>query len=86
MSGVMQNRPEFVLLTDEAKARGFRSPLAFRRRCQRRAVPIRVDGRKKWVRPVDVDAAVRGLPVSGVAAQARDAVESFLGGARGKAA
>ena len=79
-------RPEFVLLTDEARARGFKSALAFRRWCQRKAVPIREDGRKKWLRPVDVDAAVRGLPVSGVEAQAKNALDELLRGARGQAA
>lgn len=51
-------RPAWVLLAVEARSRGFRSTLAFRRWCRRRGVPIRPDGRKQWVAPVDVDRAV----------------------------
>ncbi len=51
-------RPAWVLLAVEARSRGFRSALAFRRWCRRRGVPIRPDGRKQWVAPVDVDRAV----------------------------
>jgi hypothetical protein len=53
--------PEYVLLSLEAKRRGYKSTLAFRRWCQRKNVPLVVDGKKKWVRPADVDAAIRGL-------------------------
>ena len=51
-------RPAWVLLVEEARARGFRNVLAFRRWCRRRAVPIRADGRKQWVAPADVDRAI----------------------------
>lgn len=51
-------RPAWVLLAVEARSRGFRSTLAFRRWCRRRGVPIRPDGRKQWVAPADVDRAV----------------------------
>lgn len=63
----MDNTPDpraFVLLSLEARNRGFRSTLAFRRWCQRHGVPLRVDGKKKWVRPADVTAAVEGLPIT----------------------
>lgn len=53
--------PEHVLLSLEAKRRGYKSTLAFRRWCQAKRVPLIVDGKKKWVRPTDVDAAIRGL-------------------------
>lgn len=55
---VPRQRPAWVLLSEEARARGFRNVLAFRRWCRRRAVPIRTDGRKQWVAPADVDRAV----------------------------
>lgn len=51
-------RPAWVLLAVEAHSRGFRSPLAFRRWCRSRGIPIRPDGRKQWVAPADVDRAV----------------------------
>ena len=54
--------PRWVLLAQEAATRGFRNVLAFRRWCRRRGVPIRLDGRKQWVSPVDVDRAISMLP------------------------
>ncbi len=62
------NAPRFVLLHEEARMRGFRNALAFKRWCRRHAVPIRVDGRKLWVASVDVDRAVAMVPaqVSGL--------------------
>ncbi len=54
--------PRFVLLHEEARVRGFRNALAFKRWCRRHAVPIRVDGRKLWVASVDVDRAVALVP------------------------
>jgi hypothetical protein len=54
--------PAWVLLHVEARTRGFRSALAFRRWCRRRGVPIRPDGRKQWVAPQDVDRAVATIP------------------------
>ena len=55
--------PRFVLLHEEARVRGFRNALAFKRWCRRHAVPIRVDGRKLWVAPHDVDRTVATVPV-----------------------
>lgn len=63
MGDVAEQR-DYVLLTLEARNRGFKSTLAFRRWCQRHGVPLRVDGKKKWVRPADVTAAVEGLPIT----------------------
>lgn len=54
--------PRWVLLAQEAATRGFRNVLAFRRWCRRRGVPIRLDGRKQWVSPVDVDSAIATIP------------------------
>lgn len=56
------NTPRFVLLHEEARVRGFRNALAFKRWCRRHAVPIRIDGRKLWVAPHDVDRAVATVP------------------------
>ena len=80
--------PEYVLLSLEAKRRGYKSTLAFRRWCQAKRVPLIVDGKKKWVRPTDVDAAIRGLTtpeaVSLDAAAAKGVASLF--GDHGKAA
>ncbi len=50
--------PRYVLLREEARLRGFRNVLSFRRWCRRHEVPICADGRLQWVSPEDVDAAV----------------------------
>ncbi len=50
--------PRHVLLAVEARARGFRNALAFRRWCRRRGVPIRADGKLRWVSPAEVDKAI----------------------------
>lgn len=76
-------RPNFVLLNAEARARGFKSPLAFRRWCRRHGVLIRREegGRLMWVDRRDVDRAVEGLPareVGGVHAEARRSVADFI--------
>ncbi len=55
-------RPAWVLLAEEARQRGFRNVLAFRRWCRRRGVAIRPDGRKQWIAPGDVDRAIAALP------------------------
>lgn len=55
-------RPSWVLLREEARVRGFRNALSFRRWCRRRGVPIRSDGRKQWVATIDVDHAVAAVP------------------------
>lgn len=57
----LHQRPAWVLIAEEARARGFRNVLAFRRWCRRRAVPIRADGRKQWVAPTDVDRAIAAI-------------------------
>ncbi len=57
----MKDTQRWVLLVHEARARGFRNALAFRRWCRRRKVPIRADGKFQWVRPAEVDAAVSRL-------------------------
>lgn len=49
---------DFVLLSLEARNRGFKSTLAFRRWHQRHGVPFRVDGKKKWVCPAAIDAVI----------------------------
>lgn len=56
---------EWVLLPEEARVRGFRNALAFKRWCVRRAVVLKRDGKKLWVAPSDVDRAVEGLPARG---------------------
>ena len=81
--------PEHVLLSLEARRRGYKSTLAFRRWCQRKNIPLIVDGKKKWVRPTDVDAAIRGLTTPEAAsldAAATAGVASLFGDDCGKAA
>ncbi|MBI5511414.1 MAG: hypothetical protein HY903_21865 [Deltaproteobacteria bacterium] len=53
--------PQWVLLAHEARVRGFRNALAFRRWCRRRGVTIRADGKLRWVSPAEVDKAVAGI-------------------------
>jgi hypothetical protein len=53
--------PGWVLLAAEAKARGFRNALAFRRWCRRRGVRLLKDGKHLWVNPSEVDRAVEAL-------------------------
>jgi hypothetical protein len=53
--------PEYILLSLEAKRRGYKSTLAFRRWCQNKRVPYITDGKKKWVRPASVDSVEDGL-------------------------
>lgn len=72
MGDVAEQR-DYVLLSLEARNRGFRSTLAFRRWCQRHGVPLRIDGKKKWVRPADINAAVAGLPITNDARTLHDA-------------
>ena len=61
---ILADVPTWVLLHVEATARGFRNALSFRRWCRRHGVPIRMDGRKQWVAPRDVDAAIATIPTS----------------------
>ena len=49
---------EFVLLSREAAVRGFKSALAMRRFCRKHSIPVPRTGRKEWVRPADIVAAV----------------------------
>jgi hypothetical protein len=53
----LPDRPA-VLLPLEAAARGFKSPLAFKRWCRRYGVPVLSTEKLLWVRPADVDAAL----------------------------
>lgn len=55
-------RPAWVLLAEEARHRGFRNALAFRRWCRRRGIALRADGRKQWVAPGDIDRVIEALP------------------------
>lgn len=57
-----RSAPRYVLLVEEARLRGFRNALAFKRWCVRRQVSLKRDGKKLWVAPADVDRAVDGLP------------------------
>ena len=73
----------WVLLPAEAKARGFKNTLSFRRWCRRRGVLVRRDegGRMLWVNRQDVDRAIEGLPARDereVTVEARRGVEDFL--------
>jgi hypothetical protein len=68
---------EWVLLPEEARVRGFRNALAFKRWCFRNGVAIRRDGRKSWVRSEDVDRAVSGMPMRGNAAAVTASVEAI---------
>jgi hypothetical protein len=49
---------EFVLLAREAAVRGFKTVLAMRRFCRKHNISVHRMGRKEWVRPADIDAAV----------------------------
>lgn len=75
--------PAWVLLPAEAKARGFKNALAFRRWCRRHGVLVRRDegGRMQWVNRRDIDRAIERLPArSGreVDEEAGRGVEAFL--------
>ncbi len=70
-------RPQWVLLPEEARLRGFKNALAFKRWCFRHDVPMRRDGRRLWVRSDDVDLAVNGFPVRGVAPAVQASVEAI---------
>ena len=61
-AGAVGQGRRWVLLPIEARARGFRNALAFRRWCRQRGVAIRADGRRRWVAPADVDAAIGTMP------------------------
>lgn len=69
--------PRFVLLHEEARVRGFRNALAFKRWCVRRAVILKRDGKKLWVAPTDVDRAIEGLPARSAEPQVTSAVAAI---------
>jgi len=50
----------WVLVAAEAKARGFKSALAFKRWCRRMGVEIRPTGKLRWVERAAVDRAIAG--------------------------
>lgn len=74
---------DWVLLPAEAKARGFKNSLSFRRWCRRHGVLVRRDegGRMLWINRRDVDRAIEGLPARGereLVEEASRSVEDFL--------
>lgn len=60
--GLPEITPRWVLLSEEARVRGFRNALAFKRWCVKQRVALKLDGRRLWVSPVEVDRAVESLP------------------------
>jgi hypothetical protein len=78
---------DLVLLPLEARARGFKSPVAFKRWCWRHKVPILTDVKLLWVRPADVDAALARIakrepaPTDLNALAAQRVAQSLAGGA-----
>jgi hypothetical protein len=70
---------DLVLLCLEARARGFKSALAFRRWCRRWGVPIHAEpsGRTLWVSAAEVDAGVRRATGAALA-PARPAADNDL--------
>ena len=83
MKTAPEDRPAWVLLAVEARARGFRNATCFRRWCARHNVTVLADAKMRWVRSRDVDRALDALaaPANDDAA-VRDAVERLTGGAR----
>lgn len=69
--------PRFVLLHEEARLRGFKNALAFRRWCAKRDVVLRRDGKKIWVAPSDVDRAVERIPPRGTESSVASAVAAI---------
>ncbi|MBI5511462.1 MAG: hypothetical protein HY903_22105 [Deltaproteobacteria bacterium] len=53
--------PRWVLLSEEARVRGFRNALAFKRWCRKRNVAIVTEGKFQWVSPAEVDRALDAL-------------------------
>lgn len=76
-------RPAWVLLAVEAKVRGFRNALCFKRWCHRHKVTVLADGKMRWVRRAEVDRALDALaaPANDDAA-VKDAVRTLTGGGR----
>ena len=74
---------DWVLLPAEAKARGFKNTLSFRRWCRRHGVLVRRDegGRMLWVNRRDIHRAIEGLPARGereIVDEASRSVADFL--------
>lgn len=65
-----------MLLPAEAKARGFKNTLAFRRWCRRRGVAVVNDGRLQWVDRAQVDAALERIAAEGDAPASAEAAVS----------
>jgi len=68
--------PYLVLLPFEAKARGFKNTLAFRRWCRRHGVGVHNDGRLQWVDRREVDAVIVELASAARPANSLDAAPS----------
>jgi hypothetical protein len=77
---------DVVLLPLEARARGFRSPRAFKDWCRRHNIAVIVDNKMLFVRVTDVDDALARLPSERAAAndpgapEASTAVDAFVRG------
>lgn len=57
-------RPAWVLIRREAKLRGFKNAISFRRWCRRNKVPVYKTGRLCAVCPAEVDVAIKRGEVS----------------------
>ena len=73
----------WVLVVVEAKVRGFRNALCFKRWCRRHNVTVLADGKMRWVRRTEIDRALDALaaPANDNVA-VRDAVLRLTGGGR----
>ena len=71
---------EFILLAAEARHRGFKNGLAFRRFCARNDIPIIKVAKKQFVRPRDIDAAIlrNSAPARRAAAENISAAKDVL--------
>lgn len=78
MTLAVETRPAWVLLAIEARARGFRDTRGFRRWCDRMGVPRRKTGKKEWVRPCDIDAAVASGAPSAPNREVSAEVDDFI--------
>jgi hypothetical protein len=64
MAVAEQDAPEWVLITDAvAKPRGFCNALALKRWARSRGVPIKEDGKKRWIRLADIRPPSERMPV-----------------------
>ena len=78
LPAVRLETPAWVLLRLEAHARGFKSPLGFRRWCRRHSIPILRDGRMLWIRRADIDAALERMQAPPAKTPERAAVNDAL--------